>query len=82
MADELGPSQSDKGDHEEAEELPLLTEEAEAYLAKHDRRQEQGLDQFPFADVDERFEKIGDPSENGNAKVSHGSGVIISLRAT
>lgn len=68
MADELGPSQSDKGDHEEAEELPLLTEEAEAYLAKHDRRQEQGLDQFPFADGDERFEKIGDPRASYTVK--------------
>ena len=69
MADEQEPVEAEisepveakKDEEGQEEELPPLTDEAEAFLAKHDRRQEQGLGQFRFADGEEPFEKIGDP---------------------
>lgn len=41
-----------------------ITEEAEAFLGKQERREQQGLGQFPFRDGLEPFEKIGDPRVN------------------
>ena len=69
MADEQEPVEAktsepveEKKDEEgQEEEVPPLTDEAEAHVAKFDRRQEQGLGQFPFPDGEEPFEKIGDP---------------------
>jgi hypothetical protein len=49
MADEQEPEELEIDPlDEEDDELPPLTDEAEAYLAKEARRGEQGLGQFPF----------------------------------
>jgi len=45
---------------------PPITEKAQKYLDKQERRQEQGLEYFPFFDAPDRFFRVG-PEQNYTA---------------
>lgn len=69
MADEQEPEELEIDPlDEENEDLPPLTDEAEAYVAREGRREEQGLGRFPFPDGAEPFKKIGDPKTSYTTK--------------